>query len=399
MIPFMTEEIYQNIVRKVDASAPESIHLCDFPAWEEAHIDKELEANMDQVLKIVVMGRACRNTSNIKNRQPIGQMFVKSERALSEFFADIITDELNVKKVAPFRRVYQEFFPGIDKYFSPFLVANQTLHFKNKEIRDILPENNEGIPLVPQILTNKPYEMIWAIKELRTYGYREINLNLGCSMPQVARRGRGAGFLKDKDQLNLFFKEVFDGLEGMDVELSVKTRLGKTSAQEAMELMEIYNRYPISELIIHPRLMSDLYRATPDMDTFAAMYEMSSHPVCYNGDIYTVADLQRMENRFPELDRIMVGRGFLRDPSLLCQMQGKGAVAGEKLLQYHNVIFQNYLQIMQDERQAIGKMKEIWTYWQTSFPGHEREFKKLRKSAAADQYMEYVRGIMCDTAV
>ena len=99
MIPFMTEDIYQNIVRKVDPDAPESIHLCDFPVAEENHIDAELEANMEEVLKIVVMGRACRNTANIKNRQPIGQMFVKAEHVLPEFFSDIVKDELNVKKV------------------------------------------------------------------------------------------------------------------------------------------------------------------------------------------------------------------------------------------------------------------------------------------------------------
>ena len=99
MIPFMTEDIYQNLVRSIDANAPESIHLCDFPKVNEAHIDKELEENMDRVLKLVVMGRACRNTANIKNRQPIGQMYVKADFELSEFFDAIVADELNVKEV------------------------------------------------------------------------------------------------------------------------------------------------------------------------------------------------------------------------------------------------------------------------------------------------------------
>ena len=99
MIPFMTEEIYQNLVRSVDESAPESIHLCDYPVANEAYIDKTLEENMDEVLKIVVMGRACRNTANIKNRQPIGKMFVKGASDLPEFYQDIVTDELNVKEI------------------------------------------------------------------------------------------------------------------------------------------------------------------------------------------------------------------------------------------------------------------------------------------------------------
>jgi isoleucyl-tRNA synthetase len=99
MIPFMTEAIYQNIVRSVDKDAPESIHLCDFPSADESRIDTELEENMDEVLKIVVMGRAARNEANIKNRQPIGRMFVKAQKALDDYFSGIITDELNVKAI------------------------------------------------------------------------------------------------------------------------------------------------------------------------------------------------------------------------------------------------------------------------------------------------------------
>lgn len=99
MVPFMTEDIYQNLVRSIDKTAPESIHLCDFPAYNEAHIDKELEKNMEDVLDIVVLGRACRNTANIKNRQPIGNMYVKGDVSLSEYFTEIIEEELNVKKV------------------------------------------------------------------------------------------------------------------------------------------------------------------------------------------------------------------------------------------------------------------------------------------------------------
>ena len=99
MIPFMTEDIYRNLVCSIDKTAPESVHLCDFPKADMAHVDKELEANMDEVLKIVVMGRACRNTANIKNRQPIANMFVKAPKELPEYFADIIRDELNSKKV------------------------------------------------------------------------------------------------------------------------------------------------------------------------------------------------------------------------------------------------------------------------------------------------------------
>ncbi len=289
-----------------------------------------------------------------------------------------------------FRQVHHRFFPGMDRYYSPFLVATQTHSFKKREIREILPENNQGICLIPQILGNHAEDCLEAIRTLSSYGYREINFNLGCSMPQVAKRGRGAGFLARPQQLDRFFEELFDGMEKdealSDVRLSVKTRIGDSDPGEAARLIEIYNRYPICELIVHPRLRTDLYKNTPDLETFARFYEECRHPLCYNGDIFSTGACQEIARRFPRLQAVMMGRGLIMDPSLADQIressgQKDPAADGMLLEKYLLALREGYLTHMQDE-QVVPRLKEIWYYMAWHYDRGIRDsrlMKNLRK--------------------
>ena len=299
--------------------------------------------------------------------------------------------------LAPLRREHRREFPGIDKYFSPFLVANQTLHFHKSEIRDILPENNQGLYLVPQILTNKADQLLWALHEVHGYGYDEINLNLGCPMPQVAKRGRGAGFLADPDELDHFFETVFDGISQLDipVRLSVKTRIGISDPAEAYELLQIYNRYPLYELIIHPRLMNEMYKGSPHMDIFETMLRESTHPVCYNGDLRTPGDVSALLERFPETKSIMIGRGLVADPALVAKIKGI-SLSPEAFVRAHDRLFEDYLALYPDSRQAVSKMKDIWSFRAICHPGHEKLFKKMRKAVTPEQYLSYAHELLSE---
>lgn len=314
---------------------------------------------------------------------------------------------------ALYRRVHYEYFPGTDQYYTPFLAAHQTLNFKQKEIRDILPENTGPVPTIPQVLGNKADQVAWAVAEIAGYGYREINFNLGCSMPTVAKRGKGAGFLKDPDLLDRFFDSFFEILEkeyGLKVEsgnggsdsaprmqtshdaicFTVKTRIGTVDALRADELLRVYNRYPISLLIIHPRTARDLYGNAPDLETFGIMLEESCHPVCYNGDLCTAGDMAAIKNRFPQLERIMIGRGMIRNPALVRELQGGERLTEEESLRFHTRLWQEYLKTYPDARQAVDKMKGIWTYHGNWFSGKEKELKAIRKSRTAQEYEEAV---------
>ena len=292
--------------------------------------------------------------------------------------------------LAPFRQVHQKFFPGVDTYYTPFLVANQTLHFKTGELRDVYPANNPGVPVIPQILTNKANEFVWGADFLYQMGYGEVNFNLGCPFPTVTSRGKGSGFLAFPDRLDAFFEEVFESLLKMgykDPKISVKTRIGSENPEEARRLLDIYNRYPICELIVHPRVRTELYSGKVHMDMFAYMLENSSHPVCYNGDIRTREDYDQLTNAFPSLDRIMIGRGLVRDPSLVMQLKDRAeAVTNARLETYLREVFTGYKEIYPDERHIVSKMKELWYYMRDRFPGNEKAYKKLHKAVSREQY-------------
>ena len=181
-----------------------------------------------------------------------------------------------------FRSAVHECFGGFDKYFVPFIKPNQMGHFSAREKKDILPDHNRGMYTVPQILTNRAEDFLRTAKKLEEYGYSEVNLNLGCPSKTVVTKGRGSGFLAYPEQLERFLDEIFDKCE---IRISVKTRLGMDDPREFERLLEIYNRYPMEELIIHPRVQKEFYKSTPDLGAFAAAADSSRSPVCYNGDI------------------------------------------------------------------------------------------------------------------
>ena len=378
--------------------------------------------------------------------------------------------------LAPFRQTHQAFYKGVDRYYTPFLVANQTLHFKNGELRDVDPALNPGIEVIPQVLTNKAAEFVWAVQTLAGMGYREINFNLGCPFPTVTSRGKGSGFLAFPDRLDAFFEEVFDSLKKWEIEsdqkepdqkepdqkeadqkdpdqkerdqedqkepdqkkagqtkpaqmrpdkkepgkeepgkeepgkkepdnkglsdlkISVKTRIGWENPEEIKTLLPIYNRYPISELTVHPRVRTELYSGDVHMDLFGYVLENSIHPVCYNGEIYSVEDYELLKEKFPRLDRVMLGRGLVRDPALAEKI--RNSIAGKEspeisggmrysdayLEEYLRALFTRYKEIYPDERHIVSKMKELWYYMKVRYPGHEKAYKKMKKAVTREQY-------------
>lgn len=194
-----------------------------------------------------------------------------------------------------YRNAFADLFGGMDKYYAPFISPSVNDKMKGKEIRDLLPENNNGnINLIPQILTNRADYFIKAANQVMELGYTdEININIGCPSGTVVAKNKGAGFLREPDMMDMFFNEIFEWKEKVlksDLNISVKTRIGVNSVDEFEEIMQVYNRYPISELTVHPRTRAQMYRDTPDMDAFSYAVDVSQNPLCYNGDINNVED-------------------------------------------------------------------------------------------------------------
>lgn len=294
-----------------------------------------------------------------------------------------------------YRNAYETYFGRIDRYMTPFLVPTQKKTFTHREREDVIPEHNEGMTVIPQVMTNRAEDLIWTAAKLQDLGYDRVNLNLGCPSQTVVSKGRGSGFLAFPDRLEEFFDQVFDDpLFGTgQMKLSVKTRIGKESPEEFPKLMEIYNRYPLEELIIHPRVQKDFYRNEPRMDAFAYGLEISKNPVCYNGNIFSTEDYRNLTERFPNLERVMMGRGLLTNPWLTAEILGETDRDREQLHGFHDLLFSGYLQVMSGEKNALYKMKELWCYLICLFEDGEFYGKKIRKAERKKDYDTAVDGI------
>ena len=185
-----------------------------------------------------------------------------------------------------YRNAHAAVYGPLDKYFTPFLEPHEKRSMKTKERNEVLSQHNEGLYVVPQILTNHAEGFLELTETLQEMGYQEINLNLGCPSKTVVTRGKGAGFLASPEELERFLDMVFKGLPG-EMKLSVKTRIGMEADEEFEKLSAVYNRYPLYELIIHPRLQADYYKNTPRKEVFRYALEKSKAPLCYNGDLFT----------------------------------------------------------------------------------------------------------------
>ena len=288
-----------------------------------------------------------------------------------------------------YRNTVKEFFgDGISKYFTPFFQPHRKRTMASREVKDILPENNEGIFLVPQILTVNAEDFLQFEREMAAYGYRELNLNLGCPSGTVTAKGRGAAFLGDLEGLSTFLSEVF---EKTSARVSVKTRIGVERPEEFQEILGIYNRFPIHELIIHPRVKAEMYRGTVHMDIFRAAEETAEMPLCYNGDIWKKGSVPELS---PRVTAVMCGRGMVADPSLIRQIAGGKPASKEELGAFMEVLFERYRAEFSGDTPVLHKMKEIWALMERNLPGKEKEFKKLYKVKTAEEYRMITRRIL-----
>ena len=299
-----------------------------------------------------------------------------------------------------YRTTHHAFFPGVDRYYIPFAAPNYTKHFKNKEKQDMDPANNAGLHAVPQILSNKADETLWAIEEMADRGYEEINLNLGCPMPTVAKKKKGSGLLKYTDELDSYLSGVFEGLSRRDasrpdVKISIKTRLGTDTTEEAEGLVRIYNRYPLSELIVHPRSQKDLYRGKADREAFLLVLRESTNPVVYNGDLQTPQDVEEIskicagEGR--NLNSVMIGRGLLADPSLVRECRGGAKVTSQELGAFHDALYKRFQETLPGDSVVLSHMKELWFY---IFPDGGKCLKEIRRATRRAEYEAAVRVLL-----
>ena len=291
------------------------------------------------------------------------------------------------------RQVHQKWFGAADapmRYYAPFLSPPENRVLIPKKMAELAPEANAGTVVIPQLLARDGELAAWMIGEVRKLGYTEVNLNFGCPSGTVTAKGKGAGMLRDPARLDAFLDAVFSAVEGP---VSVKTRIGVQKPEEFAALLDIYNRYPICELTIHPRVMKQLYRGEADRTAFAAALPECRMPVCYNGDVTTPEALHALEAEFPQLSGIMVGRGLIADPALFRRARGGAPASREELRGYCDDLYHGYTEAFGAASCAVSRMKAHWFYLIHRFEGADPLEKPLRKAREGWEYETVVNQI------
>ena len=292
-----------------------------------------------------------------------------------------------------FRRVHAECFGALDCYYTPFLppprVGNR---FGGKAFKEVDPANNQGLNVVPQLMSKNADEFVWAAQVLAEMGYREVNLNLGCPSGTVVAKGKGSGFLREPEAMIRFLDEIFSA--DLPIAISVKTRLGWASEDEFDRLVDVYNRFPMKRLTVHPRLKSDHYKGSVRLETLDRLYPSLRMKVGYNGDVVTPADAVAMTERYPGIDQMMIGRALMADPALLRKIRGGESATEAELDDFRRDLFESYTAAFGSLKNAMMRMKEYWFYQLALYDESERPAKEIFKSKTPEAFADAVRRLV-----
>ena len=283
---------------------------------------------------------------------------------------------------AVFRRTHRAHFPGVSRYFIPFISPTQNLRFTARELSAISPERNAGLFAMPQVLTKDASHFLWAAQALFDMGYGEVNLNAGCPSGTVTAKGKGAGMLADVSALSWFLDEIY---AHAPLKVSIKTRIGVTRPEEFARLLEVYARYPVHELIIHPRTRSEMYRGTPHREVIADALAQTKLPIVYNGDLFTAADCRALEAMYPGLRALMLGRGLIANPALAREYAGGAPLEKDELRAFTDDLLRAYL-AEYPANVALGRMREVMKHIVCCFEQPEKPRKAIRKAAKLAAY-------------
>ena len=293
-----------------------------------------------------------------------------------------------------FRNAFHKYFGGIDTFYSPYIKLNGKLVIKGSYERDILPENNNTLEVIPQIITNDADEFLFVVKFVQSLGYKELNWNLGCPYPMVAKRGMGSGLISNTSQIEHILKRVHNET---DIVVSMKMRMGYENPTEILDVFPILEQYPIKNIAIHARIGKQLYKGGVDLDSFQRCLDTSKQKIYYNGDITSVAKFREMQERFPSIDHWMIGRGLIADPFLPSMIKNNTTEYPKNKLEifeaFHDTIYQEYDAYLQGPTPIRMKMLGFWEYFSQSFSNPQKTFKKIKKAGNSKNYEAAVKEI------
>ena len=277
-----------------------------------------------------------------------------------------------------YRRLHHKYFGGIDRYYMPFI--SPTIHrtLTHKEDRELPMADSVDFCAIPQILTKIPEDFLWAAQVCADRGYTEVNLNVGCPSGTVVSKGKGSGMLRSPAELDAFLEAIF---KDSPLPISVKTRLGLENPEDFVSLLEVFNRYPIKELTVHPRVRKDFYKEPVREEWFRYAYENSKNPLCYNGNIMTRDQADSVSVQYSGVDAVMIGRALIADPGMLC-----GGTTAEALEGFLGELTEEYIREFGSARNAMFRLKENWGFLRHRFENSDKLWKQLRKTTDIHEY-------------
>ena len=297
-----------------------------------------------------------------------------------------------------FRTAYHRHYGGMERYFTPFIASR---NLSSRERGDVLPEHNVGMTCIPQIITGRADEFLDIAASVKAFGYDTVNLNLGCPAATVVSRKRGSGMLSDTESLKVFLDEIYTKC---DMKISVKTRIGIESTSEWTKILDVFEMFPLEELIIHPRLQKQGYGGQVHFDAMQEAYERNlPFPVCFNGDLLYINEeaagygsLSYAKELLPQMDTAMIGRGIFRYPGMVAEAGSEPSL--DRLKAFHSELLSGYIKIMSGDANTLFKMKDLWTFLSQSFEDSDKYLKKIRKSSRLSEYEVVVNSLFRECA-
>ena len=286
-----------------------------------------------------------------------------------------------------FRNAINKYFGGIDTYYSPYIRLNGKLVIKPSYERDLLPENNIGLEVIPQIITNDADEFLFVAKYVKDLGYKELNWNLGCPYPMVTKSGMGSGLICNPEKINHILDRVHSE---SDIIVSMKMRLGYDTTEEILDVLPILDTYPIKNIAIHARIGKQLYKGGVHLDAFQQCIDNIKHKLYYNGDIKSVAKFREMQERFPTIDYWMIGRGLISDPFLPSMIRQNTLEYPKNKMElfsaFHDTLYGIYSESLSGSTHLLLKMYHLWEYFAVTFSNPHKVLKKIKKAQSIRNY-------------
>lgn len=283
-------------------------------------------------------------------------------------------------------------FGGADSALAPYIVTKSSGELNQRQLEDVDATRN-ALPTTAQVLTKEVDQFLHAAHFYKDLGVKKINLNMGCPYPMVANRTKGSGLLLHPKRVEKLLTEI---KKKCPMEFTVKIRLGREDSSEIKEIIPIINDLEINDFTIHARLGKQIYKGVVDVESFKDCLPLLNTTPCYNGDIKTVADFEKMKKDLPSIKRWMIGRGVLSNPALLAQIKGQSfteAQYKDKLIIFHQMLTAGYLELDNAKSDFLAKMRGHWVYLRDVFENDHKVYKKIKKARSIEHYNDAISWI------